>query len=286
MFITHSKYEDIELSWLMRLCYFFKRNKGWRGTMNQSVIKALRLLDLFTKDKKELTLSELAEKSGMTKPTAYRFLSSLEECGFLTKIKNNNQDVRYRLGLKLLDLGSLVAEHLELRSVALPLMKELCADIDEVVHLVILDRDEAVYIEKVETNQAVRLYTRIGKRSELYIGSGPKLLLSYLPEEERQALIEKMSFNKLTELTIDNATMLQDEIRKIQKQGYAVSHGEQDWGTIGISYPIHDYTKEVVAALNVSGPESRINNKLEGMVKEKTKETALRISAELGYTGF
>ncbi|MFK2827203.1 IclR family transcriptional regulator [Bacillus sp. B190/17] len=254
--------------------------------MNQSVIKALGLLDLFSKDKKELTLSELAEKSGMAKPTAYRLLSSLEECGFLTKIKNNNQDVRYRLGLKLLDLGSLVAEHLELRSIALPLMRELSADIDEVVHLVILDRDEAVYIEKVETNQAVRLYTRVGKRSELYSGSGPKLLLSYLPEEERQALIEKMTFKKLTEHTVENADMLKEEIRQIKEQGYAVSRGEQNLGTIGISYPIRDYTKEVVAALNVSGPEARIDDKLEGMVKEKTKETALRISAELGYTGF
>lgn len=252
--------------------------------MNQSVIKALRLLDYFSTEQQELTLSELAKKSGMAKATAYRLVTALEECGFLTKIKNNNQDVRYRLGLKLLDLGNLVSEHLELRGTALPLMKELCTDINEVIHLVILDRDEAVYIEKVETNQAIRLYTRIGKRSELYIGSGPKLLLAYLPERERQELIEKMTFQKLTEHTIDNANMLQEEIQRITEQGYAVSRGEQNLETIGISYPIFDYTKKVVAALSVSGPEIRINNKLEE-INKKTKATALRISAELGYTG-
>ncbi|MED4205396.1 IclR family transcriptional regulator [Neobacillus mesonae] len=252
--------------------------------MNQSVIKALGLLDLFSKEQKELTLSEIAEKSGMTKPTVFRLLTSLEVCGFLTKIKNNNQDVRYRLGLKLLELGNLVAEALELRAVALPLMKKLCADIDEVVHLAILDQDKAVYIEKVETNQAVRLYTRIGKRSELYVGSGPKLLLSYLPRAERLELIKNMTFKKLTEHTIDNASVLEEEIRQIREQGYAVSYGEQDDGTIGISYPIYDYKNEVVAALNVSGPETRIKEKLVGSVKEKTRDTALRISEELGYS--
>ncbi|MEH6945060.1 IclR family transcriptional regulator [Bacillus sp. JJ722] len=252
--------------------------------MNQSVVKALSLLDYFSREKKEWTLAELAEKSSLTKPTAYRLLSSLEECGFLTKVKNNNQDVRYRLGLKLLDLGSLVAEQFELRELALPLMRELCADINEVVHLVVLDKDEAVYIEKVETNHAIRLYTRIGKRSELYIGSGPKLLLAYLSEIERQELIEKMTFKKLTEQTIDNEEVLQEEILKIRELGYALSRGEQDRETVGISYPIYNHKKEVVAALNVSGPELRIDDQFLEVLKDKTKRMAKRISMELGYT--
>lgn len=253
--------------------------------MNQSVVKALALLDYFSKEQKELTLGELAEKSNLTKPTAHRLLSSLEECGFLTKVKNNNQDVRYRLGLKLLDLGSLVAEQFELRDVALPLMRQLCADVNEVVHLVVLDKDEAVYIEKVETNHAIRLYTRVGKRSELYIGSGPKLLLAYLPEMERQALIKKMTFKKLTEQTIDNEEVLQEEILKIRELGYALSRGEQDKETLGISYPIYNHKNEVVAALNVSGPELRIDNQFMEVLKDKTKKMAKLISTELGYRG-
>ncbi|CEH28017.1 IclR family transcriptional regulator [Aneurinibacillus migulanus] len=252
--------------------------------MNQSVIKALKLLDFFSSEQKELTLSELSNKSDMPRPTAYRLLSSLEACGFLSKIKNTDQDVRYRLGLKLLELGGIVAEQLELRNIALPWMQELCEDINEAVHLVVRDGDEAIYIEKVESSHAVRLHTRVGKHSELYIGSGPKLLLAYLPEEEQQAIIEKLSFAKLTENTVDNKETLRQQIQKIREEGYAISRGEQDKDTIGISYPVRDYTRQVVAALSVSGPTTRISREFEEIVRQKTKDTAAYISKELGYS--
>ncbi|MFB5934677.1 IclR family transcriptional regulator [Peribacillus frigoritolerans] len=251
--------------------------------MNQSVIKALKLLNLFLEEKKELTLSEIATKSNMPKPSAYRFLTSLEVCGFLVKTKNTEQDVRYRLGLKLLELGNMVSEQLDLRTIALPCMRKLCADINEAVHLVILDGDEAVYIEKVESSQAVRLHTRVGKRSDLYIGSGPKLLLAYLPETERETLMEKMAFTKLTPYTIKNKEILYKEIEQIRCNGYSISKGEQDEETIGISYPVLDYTHKVVAALTVSGPNTRMQEKGEETIRKKTKETASLISHELGY---
>ncbi|GEN32572.1 MULTISPECIES: IclR family transcriptional regulator [Aneurinibacillus] len=251
--------------------------------MNQSVIKALKLLDFFLGEKKELTLSEIATKSNMPRPTVYRLLTSLEVCGFLAKTKNTEQDVRYHLGLKLLELGNIVLEQLELRTVALPWMRKLCADINEAVHLVILDGDEAVYIEKVESSHAVRLHTRVGKRSELYIGSGPKLLLAYLPKAEQETLMEKMTFTKLTPHTIGNKETLYKEIEKIRRNGYSISRSEQDEETIGVSYPILDYTHKVVAALTVSGPTTRMQEKVEEIIRKKTKETASRISRELGY---
>ncbi|RFU70287.1 IclR family transcriptional regulator [Peribacillus saganii] len=250
--------------------------------MNESVIKALNLLDFFLEEKKELTLSEIAKKSNLSKPTLFRLLSSLEVTGFLTKTKNTQQDVRYRLGIKLLELGNMVSEQLELRTVALPLMRKLCTDINEAVHLVILDGDNAVYIEKVESNHAVRLYTRVGKRSELYIGSGPKLLLAYMPEALQKAVLEKMKFTKLTPNTIENKETLYNEINNIKKQGYSISFSEQDQETIGISYPIKDYTQNVVAALTISGPNSRMQEIIEEISK-KTKEAARSISLQLGY---
>ena len=79
-------------------------------TMNQSVLKALKLLDLFTEETYELSLKEISLRSNLPKPTAYRLLSALEEAGFLNKAKENEHDSRYRLGLKLLELGQLVAD--------------------------------------------------------------------------------------------------------------------------------------------------------------------------------
>src|SRR5437868_841633 len=133
--------------------------------MNQSVIKALKLLNFFSESEIDLSLSELAQRSKLPKATVFRLLSSLEYTGFVVKSKHSDQDVRYRLGLKLLELGGLVADQLELRRIALPLMKHLQLDINETVHLVIREGDEAVYIEKVESDHALRLYTRVGRKS-------------------------------------------------------------------------------------------------------------------------
>lgn len=251
--------------------------------MNQSVIKALRLLDLFSESELELTLNEIAERAGMPKPTVFRLLSSLERMGFLSKSKNSTHDVRYQLGLKLLELGGLVADSLELRKSSLPHMQLLQSEINEAVHLVIRDGDEAIYIEKVESNRALRLYTRVGRRSALYLGSGPQLLLAYMPDKEREEIIDKMQFHRVAENTIMNKEDLREKINNIQDQGYSFSNGEQDSETIGISYPIYDRTGQVIAALNVSGPTTRLQGKYKESVQIKTKETAVKISNDLGF---
>lgn len=162
--------------------------------MNQSVIKAMKLLDLFTEGTNELTLKEISTKADMPKPTAYRLLSALETSGMLYKMKENEHDSRYRLGLKLLELGEIVSDQLELRDIALPYMENLAHEINEVIHLVIINHDKATYIEKVESSRALRLFTKIGKSVPLYSGSGPKLLLAYLPEEKQDEFLNSSDF--------------------------------------------------------------------------------------------
>ncbi|WP_339164902.1 IclR family transcriptional regulator [Siminovitchia sp. FSL W7-1587] len=253
--------------------------------MNQSVVKALQLLDYFTEGETDLSLREISERSGLPKPTAYRLLSSLEYMGFLTKNKHSDQDVRYRLGLKLLELGGIVADQLELRKVAKPLMKKLQADINETVHLVVREGNEAVYIEKVESNHALRLYTRVGRRSELSLGSGPKLLLAYMPKQEQEKVISQMSFERFTDNTVVDAEELLKKIEEIRSNGFSISYGEQDVGTVGISYPVYNRKGSVVAALSVSGPVTRLSGEHKKYAQIKTEETARNISMELGYTG-
>jgi DNA-binding IclR family transcriptional regulator len=252
-------------------------------SMNASVIKALKILDLFTDEEKELTLAEIARRSDLAKPTAYRLLSSLEVCGYLVKTKMSDQDIRYKLGLKLLELGNLVMERLELRNTALPHMKTLCSEIDEVVHLVIREGNEAVYIEKVESNQNIRLYTRIGKRSPLYVGSGPKLLFAHLPKAERRRLLDGLTMESLTPNTITDKEQLLKDLEKIRDQGFSTSHGEQDANTFGISFPIRDYTEQVIAALGVSGLAARFSHEKEADMLQKVKRAAQLISKELGF---
>ncbi|WP_085506123.1 IclR family transcriptional regulator [Thalassobacillus devorans] len=252
--------------------------------MNQSVSKALKLLSLFTEERRELSLHDICKMTNMPKATAYRLLYTLEEGGFLRKNKKSEHDIYYKLGLKLLELGNLVREDLELRQVALEQMEFLAEEINEVVHLSICEDDEAIYIEKVESNQTIRLYTRVGKRLPLYVGSGPKLLLAYLPEKKQKDIISKMEFKAFTPYTITNRDRLNEELELIRKQGYAVSNGEQDPDTVGISFPIRDYSGNVVGALGVTGPSMRFSSDRKVKILEKTQAAALAITKNLGFS--
>lgn len=251
--------------------------------MNQSVIKALKLLDLFTEDIQELSLREIAIRADLPKPTAYRHLASLVECGFLQKTKETEQDSGYRLGLKLLELGHLVSNQLEIREIALPFMEDLAHDINEVIHIVIANQDEATYIEKVDSTRALRLYTRIGKSSPLYIGSGPKLLLAFMDKEKQAEILGDAKLHAIEDHRPIDKTTLLEELNVIREEGYAYSIGEQDLETTGISYPLYNYRKQVIASLTVSGLSSHFEGENLQVIKKKTKDTAEIISEKLGY---
>ncbi|WP_010097258.1 IclR family transcriptional regulator [Ornithinibacillus scapharcae] len=249
--------------------------------MNQSVKKALSLLNLFDEDNDELTLKEISERSKLPKPTAYRMLSALESMNYVYKLKDNEHDSRYRLGLKLLELGQLVSDRLEVRKIAYPYMERLAHDIQEAVHLVIKNHHEATYIEKVESRKAIRLYTRIGKNSPLYIGSGPKLLLAHLSNDEQEEILLQAEAVH----GIDRGKFI-EELERIRMEGYSYSIGEQDENTIGISYPIYDYRNRVIAALTVSGLSTYFEGNNLVDIKVKTEETASIVSRRLGFRGF
>lgn len=253
--------------------------------MNQSVKKALGLLDLFTEEKPEITLKEIADLSGVPKPTVYRLLTTLEACGFLYKTKDNVHDSRYRLGLKLLELGQMVSNQLELREISLPFMEQLAIDINEVIHLVIIHQNEATYIEKVDSTRALRLYTRVGKSLPLYVGSGPKLLLAFLTKERQAEILGGSSFRTYIQEHNRNTENFQSELKTIRETGYAYSVGEQDADTTGISYPLYNHLNEVVAALAVSGLSSHFTGDNLCTIKQKTRMIAETISGQLGYAG-
>ncbi|RYG73284.1 IclR family transcriptional regulator [Lentibacillus lipolyticus] len=253
--------------------------------MNQSVLKALKLLDYFSAETPELTLKEITRKSEMPKPTVYRLLTALEYHNFLSKTKENEHDSKYQLGLKLLELGQIVSDQLEIRTIALPDMQELGREINEVIHLVIVHQDEATYIEKVDSSRALRLNTRVGKSSPLYLGSGPKMLLANMPYERQQQVIEKFRLQRPDSSRLASQDELLQELKTIYETGYAYSVGEQDADTTGISYPIYDYSGQVIAALAVSGLSTHFEGENLNVLKEKTRQTAETISRKLGYQG-
>lgn len=252
-----------------------KRIKG-ASLMNQSVLKALTLLDLFQGENNKLSLKEIAEQAAMSKPTTYRLLAALEQKGYVSKVEGQESGT-YCLGLKLMELGNLVASRIEIRQIALPFMQALAKEINEVVHLVIKNHDQATYIEKVESRRALRLYTKVGKSVPLYLGSGPKLLFAYLPETKQQEIMQRL------ELPLEKKENVMQELRDIRKNGFAYSVGEQDEDTTGISYPVFNHYHDMVASLTISGLSTRFCGENLQKLKKDTKQAANRISEKLGY---
>src|SRR5690625_942083 len=162
-------------------------------------------------------------------------------------------------------------------------MQKLAGEINEVIHLVIVNQGQATYIEKVDSSRALRLNTRIGKSTPLYTGSGPKLLLAYLPEQEQEKILARPFTTSLADGREINRDELKQELKKIRKQGYAYSIGEQDIDTTGVSFPIFNYEGKVIASLAISGLSSYYEGDNLEKIKNKSQQAAKNISEQLGY---
>ncbi|WP_040983141.1 IclR family transcriptional regulator [Oceanobacillus jeddahense] len=251
--------------------------------MSKSLVKAIKILDCFTVNP-EMTINELAETANMPKTTVFRLASSLEEAGLLVKERKSSHEVTYRMGLKLLTFGKHVSEQLKYNKVALPHMKKLNEEVDELVHITVLEGNEAVYAETIDSSKPVRLVVKVGRRSPLYAGSAPKLLLSSMTDEKIEAYLDEVELTKLTDNTLDNKERLKEEIQKIREKGYSISHSEHFKDTVGFSYPIYNHQKEMVAALGVSIPVLDYSEEKGKVILDKLEDTAKRIWDELGYT--
>jgi IclR family transcriptional regulator, KDG regulon repressor len=246
--------------------------------INKTVRKAAELLHLFL-DHRQLTLSEAVKHSGHPKTSVHRMLLSLEEAGFLRRTPEG----AYELGLGFLQFGQAVAERLDIRNVSLPVMHRLNEEVGEAVNLIIRDGDEAIYVEKVDTTEPVRVYTAIGRRAPMYAGACPRVLLSFLPDEERERYLASIVLEPIADNTITDRDELRRVVEEARQNGYTVSHSELYNYTSAVGAPIFDHTGQTVAGLSVVGPENRYGADRLPFLIAKTVEAAQEISRRLGW---
>jgi len=248
----------------------------------KSVDRVLHLLEIMAEEKGEMELKDLSKKTHINTTTLYRLLQTLQSRGFVAQ---NPYTGRYRLGLKLLELGHAVVEQIELRRIALPFLEELTEKTGETANLVVLDEGEAVYIEKVESPASLRMFHRIGKQAPAHATGVGKVLLAALPSEKVTEIIKSKDLCKLTENTITSPENLQKELEKIRKNGFAIDNEECEVGAKCMAAPIRDYTNQVVAAVSISGPSARLSEERLNELVKVVKEAAFKISQEIGYRG-
>ncbi|MCR4436608.1 MAG: IclR family transcriptional regulator [Clostridiales bacterium] len=247
----------------------------------QSVDRAITLLEALAEGENGYGITELSNVTGLHKTTVFRLLNTLMSRGYVEKDLKSD---KYRLGIRLLLLGSAILDRMDLRNTARPYIKELSDDTKEVVHLAILDEGEAVYIDKVESpDHSIRIYSQIGKRSPLHCTALGKVLLSGLSDSEVEKIIKAKGLKKYTEKTITDFQQLKEEIALTRERGYGFDEIEHEEGIRCVAAPIYDRRGKIVAAISISGPIIYITQERMAELTEKITRTAKAISCQLGY---
>lgn len=246
--------------------------------LNKTVVKSMEIIHVFYQQE-HATLSELMAHTGLPKTSAHRMAETLVEMKFLEK----DGEGRYRLGLLFLSLGNLVAERLDVRAIALPHMQRLRDQYGEAVNLIIQDDTEAVYIEKADTNERIRVFTQIGRRAPLYAGACPRVLLAYLPEKEQNRLFTKFTYKHYAEGTPLSEREVRKKLQQTREQGWSLSHSELESHSSAVGVPIFDHTGHVVAGLSFVGPEIRFQEAAHvHKLAKALQQAAMDISKRLG----
>jgi IclR family transcriptional regulator, KDG regulon repressor len=246
-----------------------------------TVCKALDILDCLSKEGAPLPTKEIARSCGISRPTAYRLLSTLTAYGYVTR--DRNQDERYRLGYKVLELSKSLLDGIELRQQARPFLASLSQQTNETVHLAVLDRDEVIYIDKVESTQAVRMHSTMGSRSPVHCTSLGKAILAFLPPEERQQILASVKLERRTANTITDRAQLEEHLDAVRLQGFAMDDVENEEGIRCVGAAIFGYSGQVVAAVSVSGPAYRLSAERAREIGVQARNTAASISRQLGH---
>lgn len=246
----------------------------------QSVDRALSILEVLSDYNQGLGTTEIGEKVGLHKSTVHRLLGTLIYKGYVVQDKATN---KYKLTLKLFELGNKKMDSLDILTVSKPYTSELMEKVNEVVHLVIRDKNDIVYIDKVEADNTIMMVSNIGRRSPLYCTSVGKAMLAFMKEEEVKEIWENSNIQKLTKNTITDYDEFKRELDKIRANGYAEDNEEHEIGVRCVGAPVFNYRGKVEGAISISGPTIRITkDKVEDLAREVKKYAGL-ISRELGY---
>jgi DNA-binding IclR family transcriptional regulator len=244
-----------------------------------SLQRGLRLLSLFALEEKGLSASEVARLSGLPVSTVHRFLVNLESAGFLSCDASGI----YQLGTACVSLGQAARGQLDLRRASLPHLQELNHRTRETVHLTVRHGLSAVYVEKLDSPEPLRIHSRIGATIPLYCTAVGKILLAYLPDSEREKVLEQMELKRFTENTASNLQELHAELQRTRKNGFACDLEEHELHIRCIAAPIWDHSGVVNASLSVTGPAVRMSAARLRQLAPVIREAGLKISAQLGF---
>lgn len=248
--------------------------------MDKAFTKGLQLLEVLARSGRPRGITDLAGELGFTKSNVHRLLATLLARGFVRQVPTNSA---YELTLKIWELGSHVVKGMDLVSVARPAMERLAQATTETVHLSVLDDTDVVYVDKIESQHQIRAHTSVGMRAPAFSMATGKAMLAHKPDmflERFRPLFR--SYTEFTRVTLED---LQADLVQVRQQGYAmVQHGEWRDGIAACACAILGQGGELVGAIGISGPDSRLKRKDLKQYSGHVMEAAQSISAALGHS--
>lgn len=249
----------------------------------QTLTRAIAILDCFTQEQAELGVREIARMVNLSSSAAGRLLAALKVLGVLSQ----NPDTRaYSMGPRVLSWAGVYNSTTDIRNRAIHAIEELHDSTRETISLYILEGDERLCIERLESPQSVRIVTRVGRRLPLYAGSAGKAMLAFLPAWQQERILYSSPLVPLTSKTLTDPQKIQQELKMVRERGCAVSFGEWIEDAAGVAAPIFNQQGEVVAGLSISGPIQRFSQENVEKYCVEVKRVAEQISASLGKEQF
>ena len=223
--------------------------------LNTSVEKAFKILDCFSINNQELGVTELAQKMATNKSAVYRMLATMEA---LNVIQQNPENGRYRLGLKLFELGQKVPINQNFIAKAKPHMEALAKQAGETAHLAIYRNQKVYFLDKVVGRHDLQINSQIGSEKAIHCTGLGKIMLAF-GEPNYVSVINTLSLDSITKHTITDANQLISEIEKIKGQGFALDLEENEIGLVCVAVPVFNTRGQFIAAISTSGPSARFN---------------------------
>jgi IclR family acetate operon transcriptional repressor len=241
--------------------------------------RGLQLLKLFTQSERGLTTMQVARLTGLPVSTTHRFLVNLESSGFL----NCNASGVYHLGLACFAVGQAALGQLDIRRLSLPYLLDLNQQTRETIHLTVRYGLTAVYVEKIDSPEHLRIHSRIGAAVPLYCTAVGKVMLAYMPEQEREQVLQQLDLKRMTANTAGSLQELQTELQRVRKNGYACDLEEHELHIRCIAAPIRNHEGAVQSSLSITAPLVRMPVARLRQLAPLIQEAGQRISTELGY---
>jgi IclR family KDG regulon transcriptional repressor len=245
----------------------------------RAIERALQILDCFNPSHPERGLTEIAQEVGLHKATTHRIVMTLLKSGYLDKSPDGQ---KYRLGLHLASLGSIVTSQMNLRQDSLPYMTQLSKKFEETCDLSIFDNGEVLYIEVLRSNHALNIAAAVGQRLPAYCTASGKVFLAYLSPDERVKYLSE-PLTAYTSKTITSIEKLNRQFEEILQKGYAIDDEGFEVGIRAISAPVFNRKEKVIAAVGIPSPTSRMSDKRIPEIATGLLETAALCSRRQGW---